>query len=289
LDEKERADGETARLGPAAEDIRAQLERIVASAAFRLSLRRAALLRFVVEETLQGRADRIKGYAVAVAVFERDETFDSQSDPVVRLEARRLRHDIDGYYADEGRLDPIRISLPKGAYVPSFTWQDRPESPPPGSGESSATPPSTVSSVAGVPGKPARQRLAAVTFGAAAALLIAIVSIVYLRFSQPTEEVVGPAILVLPFDSLSDDTEDHNLASGLTYEVIADLMRFAHFRVYSVPASFRLDPGADPQALGRDLGVAYVVKGALSSGGDQIRLVAQLYDATSGRIVWSDS
>ena len=93
MDEKERAGEETARLGPAAEDIRAQLERIIASAAFRLSPRRAALLRFVVEETLQGRADRIKGYAVAVAVYERDETFDSQSDPVVRLEARRLRHD----------------------------------------------------------------------------------------------------------------------------------------------------------------------------------------------------
>jgi hypothetical protein len=124
LDEK-RADEKTATLGPAAEDIRAQLERIIASAAFRPSPRRVALLRFVVEETLQGRANRIKGFAVAIAVFERDETFDSQSDPVVRLEARRLRHDIDGYYADEGRHDPIRISIPKGAYVPSFAWQDR--------------------------------------------------------------------------------------------------------------------------------------------------------------------
>ena len=139
-----------------------------------------------------------------------------------------------------------------------------------------------------MPGKPRRRLLLAAGL-AVVALLIAIASTAYLRFSQPTEEVVGPAILVLPFDSLSDDTEDHNLASGLTYEVIADLMRFAHFRVYSVPASFRLDPQADPQALGRDLGVAYVVKGALSSEGDQVRLLAQLYDATSGRIVWSDS
>ena len=110
-----------------------------------------------------------------------------------------------------------------------------------------------------------------------------------MRLSEPQDEVVGPAIIVLPFDSLSDDTEDSNLASGLTYEVITDLMRFAHFRVYSVPASFRLDLHADPQALGRDLGVAYVVKGALSSDGDHVRLVAQLYDATSGRVVWSDS
>ena len=52
--------GDNASLGPAPADIRAQLERIVASVAFRLSPRRAALLRFVVEETLQGRADRIK-------------------------------------------------------------------------------------------------------------------------------------------------------------------------------------------------------------------------------------
>ena len=94
---------------------------------------------------------------------------------------------------------------------------------------------------------------------------------------------------MLPFESLSDDMEDHNLASGLTYEVINDLMRFAHFRVYSIPASFRLDPQADPQALARDLGVSYVVKGALSSEADQVRLMAQLYDAASGRIVWSDN
>jgi TolB-like protein len=287
LDKKERAGEGTARLGPPAEDIRAQLERIVASAAFRLSPRRAALLRFVVEETLQGRADRIKGFAVAIAVFERDETFDSQSDPVVRLEARRLRHDIDGYYADEGRHDPIRISIPKGAYVPSFAWQDRAGEQPNGSDERSLAPPSSDLPVTGAPSKP-RRRLLLAAGCAAIALLIAIASTAYLRFSQPPEDVVGPAILVLPFDSLSDDMEDHNLASGLTYEVITDLMRFAHFRVYSIPASFRLDPQADPQVLGRDLGVAYVVKGALSSDGNQVRLMAQLFDATSGRVVWSD-
>ena len=280
--------GHYASPGPAPVDVRAELERILASDAVRLSPRRAALLRFVVEETLQGRADRIKGFAVAVAVYGRDETFDSQSDPVVRLEARRLRHDIDSYYADAGRHDPVRISIPKGAYIPSFTWQDRAEPPPNGSLESSAPPPSPDTPVASVPNKPRRRLLLALTF-ASVALLIAFTSGAYLRFSRPTDEVVGPAILVLPFDSLSDDTNDHNLASGLTYEVIADLMRFAHFRVYSVPASFRLDPLADPQALGRDLGVAYVIKGALSADGDQVRLMAHLYDATTGRIVWSDS
>ena len=63
------------------------------------------------------RPERLKGFAIAVAVFGRDETFDAQADPVVRLEARRLRRDLDIYYGTAGAYDPVR------AYVPRFTWQ----------------------------------------------------------------------------------------------------------------------------------------------------------------------
>jgi TolB-like protein len=277
----------SAGLAPTAADIRAQLERVIASAALRPSPRRAGLLRFVVEETLAGRADRLKGFTVATAVFGRDETFDSQSDPIVRLEARRLRHDIDGYYADEGRHDPVRISIPKGAYVPSFAWQDR-VGEPPGVPAELVTPPPLPEAPLAVASSGRRRRLLLLAT-LAAVLLIAAASAAFLRGSRQAAGPVGPAIIVLPFDALGVGEHDHNLASGLTYELIADLMRFAHFRVYSAPASFRQDGGTDAQALGRDLGVAYVVKGALSSDGDHARLAAQLYDAESGRIVWSDT
>ena len=80
-------------------------------------------LRYVVEETLAGRADRIKAYAIGTEVFERNADFDAQSDPVVRIEAGRLRRALERYYLSEGRSDPIVITIPKGAYVPHFTWR----------------------------------------------------------------------------------------------------------------------------------------------------------------------
>ncbi len=109
---------------PSADDVRAELARILASAHFQASERRRAFLRFIVEETLAGRGDRLKGYAVAVSVFGRDETFDYQADPVVRLEARRLRRDLGSYYVDAGSHDRVRISIPKGSYVPHFEWRE---------------------------------------------------------------------------------------------------------------------------------------------------------------------
>ena len=106
------------------EQVVAQLRRILGSSRFAASDRRRAFLKFVVEEALAGRADRLKGFAIATAVFGRDDTFDPQVDPVVRLEARRLRRDLDGYYANAGQRDPVRISIPKGSYAPSFDWLD---------------------------------------------------------------------------------------------------------------------------------------------------------------------
>ena len=68
-----------------------------------------------------GRArDRLKAYDLAVAVLGRDERFDPQNDPIVRIEVGRLRRDLEHYYADAGSGDPIRIAIPKGHYVPTF-------------------------------------------------------------------------------------------------------------------------------------------------------------------------
>lgn len=100
--------------------IQAQLERIIASSAFDASRRNRAFLRFIVEETLAGRADRIKAYTIATSALGRDEAFDPQSDPIVRIEASRLRRSLERYYLLAGQDDPIRIDIPKWGYVPAF-------------------------------------------------------------------------------------------------------------------------------------------------------------------------
>jgi tetratricopeptide (TPR) repeat protein len=105
---------------PTPQEIRAQLDRMLASDAFRASPQLAAFLRFVVEAALQGKSERIKGYTIGVEVLRRDAKFDPQNDPIVRVEATRLRRTIERYYAGPGADDPIFIELPRGSYVPTF-------------------------------------------------------------------------------------------------------------------------------------------------------------------------
>ena len=100
--------------------VREQLERILASRTFRSSDRLSRFLRFAVDTTERGEEDRIKEYTIGVDVFDRDTSYDPRLDPVVRVEARRLRAKLSDYYENEGRNDPVRIVLPKGSYVPVF-------------------------------------------------------------------------------------------------------------------------------------------------------------------------
>jgi TolB-like protein len=100
--------------------IERHLERLLASDAFDASERNRRFLRFIVEETINGRSDRLKGYTIALAVFDRDSEFDPQTDPVVRIEAGRLRRSLERYYLTEGARSEIRIMIPKGRYIPEF-------------------------------------------------------------------------------------------------------------------------------------------------------------------------
>jgi hypothetical protein len=105
--------------GITADDVRVQLARILASD-FDASERNRRFFSHIVEEKLAGRGDRIKAYGIAIAVFERDDSFDPQSDPIVRIEASRLRRSLERFYLLTGKDDPLRIEIPKGGYVPLF-------------------------------------------------------------------------------------------------------------------------------------------------------------------------
>lgn len=109
---------------PAADDagaVRMALERALASADLRSSPRLGAFLRYVVEAKLAGRAEQIKGYTIAVEALGRPPSFDPQADPIVRVEATRLRRALQNYYNTDGVDEPLQIAIPKGGYVPQFT------------------------------------------------------------------------------------------------------------------------------------------------------------------------
>jgi TolB-like protein len=104
-----------------------ELARILASPEFDASERNRRFLSYVVEETLAGRGDRIKAYSIATGAFGRSENFDPQQDSIVRIEAARLRRALEHFYLRQHGPAGIRISIPKGSYVPEFS---EPSSPP---------------------------------------------------------------------------------------------------------------------------------------------------------------
>jgi tetratricopeptide (TPR) repeat protein len=119
-------EGRTAADGIPAADIHSQLDRILDSAHLRGSLRLTRFLRFVVETALAGRPESIKAYTVAVEALGRGCDFDPQHDPIVRVEAGRLRQALAHYYGEDGHDDPLIIELPRGTYVPRFHRRETP-------------------------------------------------------------------------------------------------------------------------------------------------------------------
>ena len=103
-----------------AESIQQQLTRILSCEDFDASDRNRRFLEYVVEEAIAGRAERIKAYSIATLVFGKGESFDPQNDAIVRIEAGRVRRALEHYYLTSGLDDPIRISIPRGSYVPVF-------------------------------------------------------------------------------------------------------------------------------------------------------------------------
>lgn len=102
------------------EEIRTELDRVVASREFARSEYLRRFVRCCVEQTLSGNVAQLKEYWLGRSVFQRDKEFNPSSDPIVRVQARRMRHKLTIYYQGEGSGNPIHIVLPVGSYVPRF-------------------------------------------------------------------------------------------------------------------------------------------------------------------------
>jgi len=100
--------------------VRAHARRVLDSDSFSKAHSLRRLLAYVVDETLAGRADSLKEYAIGVEVFGRGEGFDPRADTIVRVQARRLRSKLEQYYAVAGHPDGIAIHVPTGSYLPHF-------------------------------------------------------------------------------------------------------------------------------------------------------------------------
>jgi hypothetical protein len=111
--------------GPPNEVVQAQLKRILLSHTFTHSERLRRFLRYCVEQAIEGHPQNLREYVIGVEVFDRGADYNPANDPIVRVEARRLRNKLKDYYASEGQQDPLTIDVPKGRYLPMFQTRVR--------------------------------------------------------------------------------------------------------------------------------------------------------------------
>ncbi|HEV7307722.1 hypothetical protein [Ensifer sp.] len=262
---------ERASQPPSNAEILVQLDRIRRSAEFDAPDRDRKFLAYVIEETLAGRGDRIKAYSIATEVFGRDSSFDPQTDPAVRIEAGRIRRALERYYLVAGRTDPIVISIPKGAYVPTFTR--RPALPL----QADAT------------GMTGHLRVRRVTWlGAAAALCLAGGLAASTVFHAGRDDTVTrhalpkvPRLLVKPFEDLTGTAQSAMMVRGLTGEVADAIARFKEVVVVTPE-----DPHG-PQRVQDD--PTFTLAGRVQMDGDRLRLGVRLIQRSDGAVVWADT
>lgn len=106
--------------GIPAEEVRAELQRILDSADFTASARNRRALQLIVEHSLSEPAAKVPARVLATGIYGRGPDFSSLKDPIVRVEMLRLRKDLSGYYSGAGAANPLRIRIPKGSYRAAF-------------------------------------------------------------------------------------------------------------------------------------------------------------------------
>ncbi len=102
------------------EQEKAEIRAILASKLFVRAPSQAKLFSYICQKYFEGEVDQIKEYTIAVELFKREEDFQSKEDPIVRVEANRLRARLKDYYRTEGKERPIRVFIPSGQYAPIF-------------------------------------------------------------------------------------------------------------------------------------------------------------------------
>jgi adenylate cyclase len=246
--------GNENRAGVEIAKARTCLDRILASPCFVQSERQQRFLRFIVTETLAGHTDRLKGYTIAIEVFDRDVRFDPAIDAIVRVEAARLRAKLREYYDREGRNDPVRFELPKGAYVIRMEWRA----------------PEAALSQRESPDARAK------TLGDAASPRL-----------RPIED--RPSLVVLPFTNMSSHAEQDYFADGITDGLIAEISRLPGLFVISRHSSF-VYKGVSKRAeeIAAELGVRYLLEGSVQRAAKRVRITVQLIDAASGAHLWAE-
>jgi tetratricopeptide (TPR) repeat protein len=262
---------------PSAAQIRAALDELLGWQGISRSPQLAELLKYVVERTLAGDEGAIKAYSIAVDVFGRPQSFDPQADPIVRVQARRLRTLLEQFYDTGSSVAEVQIHLPLGRYVPEFTVGPKsqtaqPKTTPRGAGATRST-------------KGTGSFWPIVALGLGFTLVGVTLAVVIIRW-WPTPTLVAstvpdvPQIVVGRFDNLTGEADLDDSIGRLQPQIAGALSKFETLEV---------DDSASGDALRlrgtvQKTGDRFDARVALSEGGDRGTAWTATISATGGDV-----
>ncbi len=279
---------------PTEAEIRQQLDRILASVEFHSPQRGRAFLQFIVHETLAGRSEFLKAFTIANIVFGRNVSFDAQNDPVVRIEAGRMRRALERYYLIAGRAERVIITIPKGGYVPTFAYADgfRTDTQPVFDQDSPSKPDLSITGDSPAPLVSLSSHFwiryalpASVTVLAMAALVHILLAFVFspIKGSHPTTstDTTPPKILVEQFQNGAGSERASDIAQDLRDEVIGQLVKFKDIVVIANSAATTAEAATEAPR--------YVLQGSVRLEENKFRSLVRLVRKVDGAVIWANN
>ena len=254
------------RSGVSETAVRDELRRVLSSAALAHSESLKRFLRHVVEAALEGRDAELKETILGESVFDRGDAYDPRLDPIVRVQATRLRGKLRDYYQDQGALAEVVIDLPKGSYVPVFRARDEAVEEAPAS---------------------APRRFGVASLSAAAAVLLGL-AVWGVGSWWPAGDSPIQTLVVLPFTDMSPGADYGYYGDGLAEEITTTLAAVPGLAVVPRTTAFAFRD-RDLDAIRQNLGSEAVLQGSVRKSGETLRIAAQLIRSRDGRQIWNES
>jgi TolB-like protein len=239
---------------------------VLGSSAFSASPTSSRLLEYLVEETLAGRAERLKGYSIGIDVFDRKAEFDAGSDSIVRVQMGRLRKMLADYYAsEEGRDASLRFTFPKGSYVPLFESND-------------------LSPLA----QPSWWKLNANRVWLSLALIAFAAVVTGFAFRDrllPPSERTEPRLFIAQFNAVDGSAETGLITKGLQHDLIALLSQYPNLEVLGYET---VSGEGNGKKISQWHGADYLLSGSVTTGNGTIKVSSELTSVRKGVVLWSD-
>lgn len=232
---------------PSNKEVQTQLELLLQSGEFSSSERLKDFLTYIVDETLAGRGKRIKAYNIGVEVFRLGKNFDASLNSTIRVHAVRLRAKLEQYY-NSNHNDKVRIDIPKGSYLPTFTYI---------SDSASAQ---ELSSSA--PDLEAGRR----------------------QIYEGNHDALS--VLVMPFSDVLAEPNMFSFLQGLTKALVMYLNRFGELKLFTTNTDSA--GGVDIYEEAKRVGARFILSGSVHQDENNLRLHMSLVDASTRGYIWTD-